>query len=40
MSHALSEDDIDRLARQLVANPNPDSLILEEVDGLFCALIA
>jgi uncharacterized protein len=37
---ALSEAEIDRLAERLVDNPNQDALSLEEVDGLFCALVA
>jgi uncharacterized protein len=37
---ALTDAEIDRLADRLAANPNPDALSLEAVDGLFCALIA
>ncbi|MBS0380677.1 MAG: UPF0149 family protein [Proteobacteria bacterium] len=36
----LSEAEIARLAERLAANPNPEGLSLEGVDGLFCALIA
>lgn len=36
----LSEAEIDDLATRLTAIRNPDSLSLEGVDGLFCALIA
>jgi uncharacterized protein len=36
----LSDAEIDDLATRLTAIRNPDSLSLEGVDGLFCALIA
>ncbi len=36
----LSDADIEQLAERLSANPNAQSMSLEEVDGLFCALIA
>src|SRR5450631_579085 len=36
----LSEAEIEQLADRLEANDDPDTLTLEGVDGLFCALIA
>ena len=40
LQQGLSEAETDRLAERLAANPNPEALSLEAVDGLFCALIA
>jgi uncharacterized protein len=40
MESALTDLELERLARRLAQNPNPNSLSLEAVDGLFCALIA
>lgn len=40
LQQSLAEAEIDRLAERLAANPNPNALGLEAVDGLFCALIA
>ncbi|MGH8210324.1 MAG: UPF0149 family protein [Steroidobacteraceae bacterium] len=40
MQQGLFEAEIDKLAQRLLANPNPEVLSLEAVDGLFCALIA
>jgi uncharacterized protein len=40
MESALTDPELERLARRLAQNPNPDALPLEAVDGLFCALIA
>jgi len=40
MSQALSERELDELAKRLEYLKNPESLSLEGVDGLFCALIA
>lgn len=36
----LSAAEIGQLAGRLAANPNPEALSLEGVDGLFCALVA
>ncbi|MGH7107076.1 MAG: UPF0149 family protein [Acetobacteraceae bacterium] len=40
LQQGLSEAEIDTLAERLAANPHPEALALEAVDGLFCALIA
>jgi uncharacterized protein len=40
LRQGLSEAEIERLVACLAANGNPGALSLEEVDGLFCALIA
>ena len=40
LQQGLSEAEIDTLAERLAANPNPDALSVEAIDGLFCALIA
>ena len=40
LQQGLSEAETDTLAERLAANPNPEALSLEAVDGLFCALIA
>lgn len=36
----LSDAEIDTLAERLAANPNPETVSLEALDGLFCALVA
>jgi uncharacterized protein len=40
LNASLTDADLERLAELLECNPNPDSLSLESMDGLFCALIA
>jgi hypothetical protein len=40
MESALTDPELERLARRLAQNPNPNALSLEAVDGLFCSLIA
>ncbi len=40
LQQGLSEAEIDTLAERLAANPHPEALALEAVDGLFCALVA
>jgi uncharacterized protein len=40
MESALTDSELERLAKRLSQSRNPDALSLEAVDGLFCALIA
>jgi len=40
MQSALTDSELERLAKRLSQSRNPDALSLEAVDGLFCALIA
>jgi uncharacterized protein len=40
LTASLSDSDLEQLAELLESNPNRESLSLESMDGLFCALIA